>query len=141
MGLFDLFKRPKTEQEQYYEEYDRRNAQNAQNVTFSETSTVHTYQQPVSQNPFGENFRITVEDVFTITGRGTVITGRIASGIIREGETVTLQRVDGSQMQVVVGGIEMFRKILKSASAGDNVGLLIRNVTKADIGRGDILFK
>lgn len=138
MGLFDLFKRPKTEQEQYYEEYDRHQAQN---VTFT-APPVNSYQQTADTGSFSmEGFRITVEDVFSITGRGTVITGRIASGTIHVGDTVTLHRVDGSYRPVVVVGIEMFRKSLNSASIGDNVGLLIRGVTKADIGRGDVLMR
>lgn len=139
MGLFDLFKRPKTEQEQYYEEYDRRQAQNA---TFSERPPVNSYQQmaaPIS--PSAEDFRITVEDVFAITGRGTVITGRIATGTIHVGDTVTLQRVNGSCQQVQITGIESFRKMLDSAGEGTNVGLLVQGLTKADIGKGDVLTK
>lgn len=84
-------------------------------------------------------FRMTVEDVFAITGRGTVITGRVEAGTIKIGNSVRLTRVDGTARDVEVNGIETFRKKLDAASAGDNVGLLLRAITKADIARGDVL--
>lgn len=86
-----------------------------------------------------EMFRIVVEDVFSITGRGTVITGRIQSGCVAVGDIVTLRRLDGSAREVAVSGIEMFRKMLDRAVKGDNVGLLLRGLSKSDVGRGDVL--
>lgn len=140
MGLFDLFKRPKTEQEQYYEEYDRRAKQS--NAFQSSNNSATSYDAPYKANDnFSQDFSITVEDVFTITGRGTVITGRIASGSVSVGDIVTLQRVNGFRCQVKITGIEMFRKILDRAEAGDNVGLLLQGLTRSDIGCGDILMK
>lgn len=87
----------------------------------------------------GERFRITVEDVFTITGRGTVVTGRIESGSVTVGDIVRLGRTDGSSRDVAVTGIEMFRKMLDTAKQGDNVGLLLRDVERNGVGRGDVL--
>lgn len=84
-------------------------------------------------------FRMAVEDVFSITGRGTVVTGQIQSGCVSTGDSVTLRRTDGSVREVTVCGIEMFRKMLDRAGKGDNVGLLLRGVTKSDVGRGDVL--
>lgn len=121
MGLFDFLKKPKTDMEKYYEERKRQEGKSA------EMSRPH--------------FKIQVEDVFTVTGRGTVIVGKIESGIVRVGEVVSLQRVDGSSREVKVIGIEKFRKLLETAQAGENVGLLISNITKKDIGQGDVLYK
>jgi elongation factor Tu len=87
----------------------------------------------------GMGFRFTVEDVFTIAGRGTVVTGRIESGTIKVGATVRQTRTDGSTREVVIDGLEMFRKIVDTASAGDNVGLLLRHVGRNDIAKGDVL--
>lgn len=130
MGLLDLFRRPKTEQEEYYEKYDRQDSAKAA----ADAAFIDNYYSSIG-------FSITVEDVFTITGRGTVIVGRIASGSVSVGDTVTLKRLNGSSRQVTVAGIEMFRKMLNTAKEGDNVGLLLRGLTKADIGPGDVLTK
>ena len=130
MGLFDFFKRPKTEQEEYYENYDKQTAAKASaDAAF------------IGNCYASQGFSITVEDVFTITGRGTVIVGRVASGSVSVGDTVTLKRTNGSSSNVTVAGIEMFRKMLNTAKEGDNVGLLLRGLTKADIGIGDVLMK
>jgi elongation factor Tu len=83
-------------------------------------------------------FRMTVEDVFTIRDRGTVITGRIESGMLKAGDEISIQR-QGSAKRTVVTGIEMFRVQLQQAKAGDNVGLLLRDIGKQDIQRGDVL--
>jgi translation elongation factor EF-Tu-like GTPase len=88
---------------------------------------------------FGTGFRLTVQDVFSIRGRGTVVTGRIESGSLRNGEVVRLARVDGAARDVTVTGIEMFRKITDAATAGDNVGLLLADLGRDDIGPGDVL--
>ena len=98
------------------------------------------YSTGVSGEDYG-TFRITVQDVFSITGRGTVITGQIESGSITVGDTVTLRRKDGSSREVVVTGLEMFRKMLDTAKQGDNVGLLLRGIARNEVGRGDVLEK
>jgi elongation factor Tu len=84
------------------------------------------------------SFRMTVEDVFSIRGRGTVVTGRIESGMLRVGDELLIYRGDASRT-TVVNGIEAFRKTLKEAKAGDNVGVLLRDVTKDDVAHGDVL--
>src|SRR5207244_507175 len=85
-------------------------------------------------------FLLPVEDVFSITGRGTVATGRIDRGQIKVGEEIALIGF-GSEKKSVVTGVEMFRKLLDSGQAGDNVGLLLRGVDKKDIERGMVLAK
>lgn len=84
-------------------------------------------------------FRLTVEDVFSITGRGTVVTGRVVAGEVRVGSAVRLTRPDGTVRSATVDGVEMFRKTVDTARAGDNVGLLLRDLARDDIGRGDVL--
>ena len=83
-------------------------------------------------------FRMTVEDVFSIRGRGTVVTGQIESGTLTVGDEISFCR-EGVFKKTVVTGIEAFRKQLKQAKAGDNVGVLLRDITKPDIQRGDVL--
>ena len=85
-------------------------------------------------------FALPVEDVFSITGRGTVATGRIERGIIKVGEEVALVGF-GSDKKSIVTGVEMFRKLLDQGQAGDNVGLLLRGVDKKEIERGMVLAK
>jgi translation elongation factor EF-Tu-like GTPase len=87
----------------------------------------------------GAGFRLTVQDVFSIQGRGTVVTGRVESGTISKGATVRQTRADGSTRDVVITGIEMFRKIVDTATAGNDVGLLLRDVGRNDIAQGDVL--
>lgn len=87
-----------------------------------------------------EGFRMPIEDVFTITGKGTVVTGRIEQGTVVVGDSLWLTGKNGN-MYVTVTGIERFRKILNSASAGDNVGILLKDVRRDQLGRGDILTK
>ena len=86
-------------------------------------------------------FLMPVEDVFSITGRGTVATGRIERGIINSGEQVEILGMGAENMKSVVTGVEMFRKILDRGEAGDNVGLLLRGIEKADIRRGMVICK
>lgn len=84
------------------------------------------------------DFSMPVMDVFTITGKGLVATGRIESGSVTDGEVVCLERqAGGGRREVTVGGIEQFMKILESASAGENVGLLLTGLEKGDVTRGD----
>jgi translation elongation factor EF-Tu-like GTPase len=87
----------------------------------------------------GAGFRLTVEDVFSIRGRGTVVTGRIEAGTVRKGDTLRQTRADGATRDVTVNGIEMFRKVADQACAGDDVGLLLTDLARDDIGAGDVL--
>ena len=86
-------------------------------------------------------FLMPVEDVFSITGRGTVATGRIETGIINSGEEVEILGMQEEKLKSVVTGVEMFRKILDRGEAGDNVGLLLRGIDKAMIRRGMVIAK
>lgn len=85
------------------------------------------------------NFMFTVQDVFVIKGRGTVVTGVIDSGTVSTGDTVNLNGAK-KQASYKIGGIESFRKLLDSASMGDNVGLFLLGASKEDICRGDKLY-
>ena len=80
-------------------------------------------------------FRMTVEDVFAIRNRGTVATGRVESGALRVGDTV---QIDGT-LDAQVDGIEVFRKSIDQANAGDNIGVLFKNVEKSQLNRGSVL--
>ena len=82
-----------------------------------------------------------VEDIFTITGRGTVATGRVERGRLNTGDEVELVGLKEETSKTVVTGIEMFRKILDYAEAGDNIGALLRGVQRTDIERGQVLCK
>ncbi len=82
-----------------------------------------------------------VEDVFSITGRGTVATGRVERGILKLNDEVEIVGIVDEARKVVVTGIEMFRKLLDEAEAGDNVGTLLRGVQRTDIERGQVLAK
>jgi elongation factor Tu len=86
-------------------------------------------------------FLMPVEDVFTITGRGTVATGRIETGIANTGDAVEIIGMGAEKLTSTVTGVEMFRKILDRGEAGDNVGLLLRGIDKADIKRGMVIVK
>jgi elongation factor Tu len=85
-------------------------------------------------------FLMSVEDVMTITGRGTVVTGRIEQGVVKVGEEVEIVGLRPTQ-KTVVTGVEMFRKLLDSGQAGDNVGILLRGTKKEDVERGQVLCK
>ena len=95
---------------------------------------------PTPERAVDKDFLMPVEDVFSITGRGTVATGRIESGMIKVGENLELVGM-GSEVKTVCTGVEMFRKILDEGEAGDNAGLLLRGVEKDDISRGMVLAK
>src|SRR3954452_1820170 len=95
---------------------------------------------PMPVREIDKPFALPVEDVFSITGRGTVATGRIERGIIKVGEEVELVGFNSAKKSVVTG-VEMFRKLLDQGPAGDNVGLLLRGVDKAEIERGMVLAK
>ena len=85
-------------------------------------------------------FLMPVEDVFSISGRGTVATGRIESGVIKTGDEVEIVGIKETKKSVCTG-VEMFRKLLDSGEAGDNVGILLRGVERDDIQRGQVLCK
>jgi elongation factor Tu len=86
-------------------------------------------------------FLMPIEDVFTITGRGTVVTGRVEQGELKTGEEIEIVGIDPKTTKTVVTGIEMFRKLLDSAQAGDNAGILLRGTKKDEVQRGQVLAK
>jgi elongation factor Tu len=96
---------------------------------------------PLPPRPVDLPFLMSVEDVFSITGRGTVATGRIERGIINSGDPVEIIGMGAENLKSVVTGVEMFRKILDRGEAGDNVGLLLRGIDKEQIRRGMVICK
>jgi len=96
-------------------------------------------EEPVRDN--AKPFLMPVEDVFTITGRGTVATGRIETGVANTGDAVEIIGMGAEKLTSTITGVEMFRKILDRGEAGDNVGLLLRGIDKADIKRGMVIIK
>ena len=95
--------------------------------------------EPVRENE--KDFLMPIEDVFTITGRGTVATGRIETGVANTGDTVDIIGMGAEKLSSTVTGVEMFRKILDRGEAGDNVGILLRGIEKTDIKRGMVICK
>lgn len=96
---------------------------------------------PLPERAVDKDFLMPVEDVFSITGRGTVATGRIERGVINSGDAVDIIGMGAEDLKSTVTGVEMFRKILDRGEAGDNVGLLLRGIEKTDIKRGMIICK
>ncbi|HHV20652.1 MAG TPA: elongation factor Tu [Propionibacterium sp.] len=96
---------------------------------------------PQPEREIDKPFLMPVEDVFTITGRGTVITGRIERGIVKTGETVDIIGIRPEKQTSTITGVEMFRKILDEGQAGENVGLLLRGTKKEDVERGMCVIK
>lgn len=96
-------------------------------------------EEPVRDN--AKPFLMPVEDVFTITGRGTVATGRIETGVANTGDPVEIIGMGAGKLASTITGVEMFRKILDRGEAGDNVGILLRGIDKADIRRGMVICK
>jgi elongation factor Tu len=96
---------------------------------------------PEPERPLDRPFLMPVEDVFSITGRGTVATGRIEQGVVHTGDTVEIVGIHKETASTVVTGVEMFRKILDEGQAGDNVGCLLRGVDRDAIERGQVLCK
>ena len=86
-------------------------------------------------------FLMPIEDVFTITGRGTVVTGRVERGIVKVSEEVEIVGIKEKSQKTVVTGVEMFRKLLDQGQAGDNVGLLLRGIKREDVERGQVIVK
>jgi elongation factor Tu len=96
---------------------------------------------PVPQRDVDKPFLMPVEDVFTITGRGTVGTGRVERGKVKVGDEVEIVGLVDKARKSVVTGIEMFRKLLDEGIAGDNIGVLLRGIERDDIERGQVLAK
>jgi elongation factor Tu len=96
---------------------------------------------PLPPRPIDQPFLMSVEDVFSITGRGTVATGRIERGIIKVGEAVEIVGLIEAPLSSVCTGVEMFKKLLDEGQAGDNAGLLLRGIEKKDIRRGMVICK
>jgi elongation factor Tu len=95
---------------------------------------------PTPKREVDKPFQMSVEDVFSISGRGTVVTGRIERGVVKVGEEIELVGIRDTQ-KTVVTGVEMFRKVLDQGQAGDNVGILLRGTKKEDVERGMVLAK
>lgn len=96
---------------------------------------------PTPQRDIDKPFAMPVEDVFTITGRGTVATGRVERGTLKMGDEVEIVGLSDSPKKTVVTGIEMFRKLLDQAVAGDNIGALLRGIQRNEVERGQVLAK
>jgi elongation factor Tu len=96
---------------------------------------------PTPDRPNDKPFLMPVEDVFSITGRGTVATGRVDRGMVKVSDEVEIVGLNEASRKVVVTGVEMFRKLLDRAEAGDNIGVLLRGVDKKEIERGQVLAK
>ena len=95
---------------------------------------------PTPERPIDKPFLMPIEDVFSISGRGTVVTGRVERGIVKVGEEVEIVGL-GETRKTVATGVEMFRKLLDEGRAGDNVGVLLRGIGKDDVERGQVLAK
>ncbi|WP_018146785.1 elongation factor Tu [Henriciella marina] len=95
---------------------------------------------PTPERPLDKPFLMPVEDVFSISGRGTVVTGRVESGIVKVGEEVEIVGIRDTQ-KTTVTGVEMFRKLLDQGQAGDNIGALIRGIDREGVERGQVLCK
>jgi elongation factor Tu len=104
------------------------------------TEALDTY-IPEPERDLDKPFLMPVEDVFSITGRGTVATGRIEQGVVKTGDTVEIVGITPETSKTVVTGVEMFRKILDDGQAGDNVGCLLRGTKREEIERGQVLCK
>ena len=96
---------------------------------------------PTPERAIDKPFLMPVEDVFTITGRGTVVTGRVERGILKVNETVDIIGIHEKSVTTTVTGVEMFRKLLDQGMAGDNVGLLLRGIKREDVERGQVVVK
>jgi elongation factor Tu len=96
---------------------------------------------PTPERDHDKPFLMPIEDVFSITGRGTVVTGRVERGIIKVGDTIDIIGMQETKQTTTVTGIEMFRKLLDRAEAGDNAGVLLRGTKKDDVERGMVLVK
>ena len=96
---------------------------------------------PTPERPVDQPFLMPIEDVFTITGRGTVVTGRVERGTVKVQDEVEIIGLSTENKKTVVTGVEMFRKLLDQAEAGDNIGVLLRGIERKDVERGQVLAK
>ncbi|SET06811.1 EF-Tu/IF-2/RF-3 family GTPase, partial [Anaerobranca gottschalkii] len=96
---------------------------------------------PTPERDTDKPFLMPIEDVFTITGRGTVVTGRVERGVIKVGDEVQIVGFNDEPKKTVCTGVEMFRKMLDQAQAGDNIGALLRGVDRSEVERGQVLCK
>ncbi len=96
---------------------------------------------PTPERPTDKPFLLPVEDVFTITGRGIVATGRLERGTIKVGDAAEIVGLKDEKLSTVVTGVEMFRKLLDQAEAGDNIGILLRGIQRTDVERGQVIVK
>jgi elongation factor Tu len=96
---------------------------------------------PEPQRDVDKPFLMPIEDVFTITGRGTVVTGRVEQGVVKVSEEVEIVGIRPATSKTVVTGVEMFRKLLDQGQAGDNIGVLLRGTRRDDVERGQVLAK
>jgi elongation factor Tu len=96
---------------------------------------------PEPERDIDKPFLMPVEDVFTITGRGTVVTGRVERGIVKVSEEIEIVGIRENSTKTTVTGVEMFRKLLDQGQAGDNVGLLLRGIKREDVERGQVVVK
>ncbi|MEP3266221.1 MAG: EF-Tu/IF-2/RF-3 family GTPase, partial [Hyphomicrobiales bacterium] len=95
---------------------------------------------PTPERPIDQPFLMPIEDVFSISGRGTVVTGRVERGVVKVGEEIEIVGVKDTQ-KTTCTGVEMFRKLLDQGEAGDNIGALIRGVDREEVERGQVLCK
>jgi elongation factor Tu len=111
---------------------------------FDTTVTDYVQSRPAAEQlrsadaPTGP-FRLPIQDVFSITGRGTVVTGTVDTGRISVGDRIGIRHADGSRTEVTVGGLEAFRATLQSAGPGDHIGVLLEPLARDDVSMGDIL--
>jgi len=96
---------------------------------------------PTPERAIDQPFLMAIEDVFTITGRGTVVTGRVERGIVKVGDEVEIVGLHPESRKTVATGVEMFRKLLDQGQAGDNIGALLRGIDRKDVERGQVLAK
>jgi len=95
---------------------------------------------PTPERPIDQPFLMPIEDVFSISGRGTVVTGRVERGVVKVGEEIEIVGIRDTQ-KTTCTGVEMFRKLLDQGQAGDNIGALLRGIGREDVERGQILCK
>ncbi len=96
---------------------------------------------PTPERPVDQPFLMPIEDVFTITGRGTVVTGRVERGTVKLQDEIEIVGLSNESKKTVVTGVEMFRKLLDQAEAGDNIGVLLRGIQREEVERGQVLAK
>lgn len=139
MGLFDIFK-SKKKSDGVIEEYGRTSQNYSNSYETNSEDTSDAYHNSSYHDP-SHSFELTVEDVFTITGRGTVAVGKVSLGVIHTGDEVFIQTTTGETISSVIIGIEMFRKLLSVAQEGDTVGLLLKGITRNQIERENLIYK